>query len=70
MVLPPVDHDCILTPFLHELAERMTRLEQENAQLKKALYGARSERSKLPRIKTAEPPTPEQTQAKRRSRAV
>ena len=47
----------------------MTRLEQENAQLKKALYGARSERSKLPRIKTAEPPTPEQTQAKRRARA-
>ncbi len=56
VVLPPVDHHCILTPFLHELAERMTRLEQEDAQLKKALYG--SERSKLPRIKTAEPPTP------------
>jgi transposase len=69
VVLPPVDHDCSLTPFLHELAERMTRLEQENAQLKKALYGARSERSKLPRVKAGEPPTAEQTQAKRRARA-
>jgi transposase len=69
VVLPPIDHECSLQPFLIELADRLTKLEHENAQLKKTLYGARSERSKLPRIKTAEPPTPEQIKATRRARA-
>lgn len=67
--MPPIDHECSLKPFLTELAERLTKLEQENAQLKKSLYGARSERQKLPRVNVGAPTTPEQVQATRRARA-
>jgi transposase len=70
MVLPPVDHDCSLKDFVTELANRLAKLEHENAQLKKALYGRRSERSKMPRVKAAEPATPEQVKATRRARAA
>ena len=69
MVLPPVDHECSLTPFFQELADRLEKLEHENAQLKKAMYGKRSERSKLPRLKTGAPPTPTQIKATRDARA-
>jgi transposase len=69
MVLPPVDHDCSLKDFVTELANRIAKLEHENARLKKSLYGARSERSKMPRVKTGELATPEQAQATRRARA-
>ncbi|MFM2153848.1 MAG: hypothetical protein RL199_2283 [Pseudomonadota bacterium] len=69
MVVPTVDHDCSLKDFVTELANRLAKLEHENAQLKKSLYGAKSERSKLPRVKTAEPPTPEQVKATRQARA-
>ncbi|WP_146647156.1 hypothetical protein [Labilithrix luteola] len=67
--MPPIDHECSLKQFVTELAERLEKLERENAQLKKSLYGARSERSKLPRVKTGEPVTPEETKATRRARA-
>ena len=67
--MPPVDHECSLMPFLQHIAERLETLEKENAQLKKALYGKKSERSKLPRVKTGAPPTPEEIQATRRARA-
>ncbi len=72
MVLPPVDHECSLQKVVADLAERLEKLEHENDRLKKTLYGKRSERSKdgkLPPVKTAEPPTPEQVQEKRRARA-
>ncbi len=69
MVMPPLDHDCSLKQFVTELANRLAKLEHENAQLRKSLYGKKSERSKLPRVKVAEPPTPEETQATRRARA-
>ncbi len=69
MVLPPVDHDCSLKDFVTKLADRIAKLEHENAQLKKSLYGARSERSKMPRVKTGEPATPEQKKATRQARA-
>ena len=69
MVMPPVDHECSLLGFVTHLADRLAKLEHENAQLKKSLFGTRSERSKLPRVKTGEPPTAEQIQAKRRARA-
>jgi transposase len=69
MVMPPVDHECSLQGFVTELADRLAKLEHENAQLKKALFGKRSERGKLPRVKTAEPATPEQKTATRRARA-
>jgi transposase len=69
LVVPRVDHECSLLGFVTELADRLAKLEHENAQLKKSLFGARSERSKLPRVKTGEPPTPEQAKATRRARA-
>lgn len=50
MVIPPVDHDCVLKEFVVELANRVAKLERENAQLKKAHVGPTSERSKMPRV--------------------
>ena len=70
LVLPPVDHECSLLEIVKDLANRLAKLEHENAQLKKSLYGVRSERSKLPRVKTGEPVTPEQTKKTRRKRAA
>jgi transposase len=69
MVVPTVDHECSLQKVVAELADRLTKLEHENAQLKKSLFGARSERSKLPRVKVGAPPTSEQAKATRRARA-
>lgn len=64
MVVPAVDHECALTAFVAEMSNRLAKLEHENAQLKKALLGSRSEQSKLPRIKKA--PVSAETQAKTR----
>ena len=69
MVPPPIDHDCALKDFVVELANRLAKVEHENEQLRKALYGRKSERSKLPRVQVAEPVKPEQAQATRRARA-
>jgi transposase len=69
MVMPPVDHECSLMGFVKELADRLAKLEHENTQLKKSLFGKSSERSKLPRVKTSGPPTPEEVKATRRARA-
>ena len=69
MVVPPVDHDCSLKEFVTQIADRLAMLEHENAQLKKALYGRRSERSKMPRVKAGQPPTPEQAKVTRQARA-
>jgi len=41
--MPPVDHECSLQGFVTQLADRLAKLEHENEQLKKALYGKRSE---------------------------
>jgi transposase len=70
MVIPKVDHDCVLQDIVADLANRLAKLEHENAQLKKAVLGSRSEKSKMPRIKTGEPPTPEERQKTRRERAA
>ena len=69
MVLPPIDHECSLQKVVTDLADRLAKLEHENAQLKKTLFGARSERSKMPRVKVAEPPTPADVKATREARA-
>ena len=45
MVVPPVDHDCSLLGFVTDLADRLAKLEHENAQLKKSVFGSRSERA-------------------------
>jgi transposase len=70
VVVPPVDHDCVLKDLVVDLANRLAKLEHENAQLKKAVLGSRSEKSKMPRIKTGAPATPEQVQKTRRDRAA
>lgn len=69
MVVPPVDHECALQKVVADLADRLAKLEHENAQLKKNLFGARSERSKLPRVKVGEPKTAADAKATREARA-
>ena len=70
MVVPKVDHDCVLQDIVTDLTNRLTKLEHENAQLKKAVLGSRSEKSKMPRIKTGAAATPAQRQTTRRERAA
>lgn len=70
MVLPPIDHECSLRGLVEDLANRLAKLEHENAQLKKAVLGSRSEKSKMPRIKTDATTTPEERQKTRRDRAA
>lgn len=69
MVVPPVDHECSLTPVLIEMSNEIAKLRHELAQLKKTHYGPRSERTKMPRPHAAEPATPEQQLATRRANA-
>jgi transposase len=68
--VPPLDHDCALKDLVEDLANRLAKLEHENAQLKKAVLGSRSEKSKMPRIKVGAPATPEERQKTRRDRAA
>jgi hypothetical protein len=70
MVVPKVDHDCVLQDIVTDLANRLAKLEHENAQLKKAVLGSRSERSKMPRIKTGAPTTLEEQLKTRKERAA
>lgn len=70
MVVPPVDHDCVLKDVVTEQANRIAKLEHELDQVKKALLGSRSERSKMPRIKTGPPKTAEERQRTREARAA
>jgi hypothetical protein len=70
VVVPPVDQDCALKELVEDLANRLAKLEHENAQLKKAVLGSRSEKSKMPRIKTGVPATAEERQKTRRERAA
>ena len=70
MVVPPADHDCPMKELVTELANRLAKLEHENAQLKKAVLGSRSEKSKMPRIRTGAPATPEERQKTRQERAA
>jgi hypothetical protein len=51
VVVPPVDHECALKDLVEDLANRLAKLEHENAQLKKAVLGsaARSRRCRASR---------------------
>lgn len=69
MVVPKVDHECNLVGVVTELLDQLEKHTHEIEQLKKALYGKKSERSKLPRVKVSAPPTPEEIHATRRARA-
>ena len=70
MVVPPVDHDCVLKDVLVEISNRLARVEHENAQLKAALLGSRSEKRKLPRPTPKTPRSPEERLATRRANAA
>ena len=50
MVIPPVDHECALTPVVVELSNQVAKLTHELAQLRKAQFGPRTERTKMPRM--------------------
>jgi transposase len=70
MVVPPVDHDCVLKEVVVEQANEIAKLKHEMEQIKKALLGSRSERSKMPRIKTGPAKTPKDRQRTREERAA
>lgn len=69
MVVPPIDHECSLAPVLAQLSDELAKVRHELAQLKKAKYGPRSERTKMPRPHPAEPVSAEQQLATRRANA-
>ena len=69
MVIPTVDHDCVLKDIVVELSNKLAKLEHELAQLKKAHVGPKSERRKMPRPDPAQCATAEQQLATRRARA-
>ena len=52
-----------------EMSNEIAKLRHELAQLKKAQFGPKSERTKMPRVNVGEPPTPEQQLARRRANA-
>lgn len=73
MIVPPLDHDCVLKDVVVAQANRIAKLEHDLEQVKKALLGSRSERSKrskMPRIKTGPAKTPEERQRTREERAA
>jgi transposase len=78
LVAPP-DHDCPLTELvleqhkrIEQLLERAEKQDRELAQLKKALFGPKSERSKMPSVESAlgtAPATQEARTARRREQS-
>jgi hypothetical protein len=69
VVVPPVDHECVLSDVVAELSNEVAKLRHELAQLKKAHIGPKSERSKMPRV-SAPATTAEERLAKRRANAA
>lgn len=70
MVVPPVDHDCVLKDVVVEQANRIAKLERDLEQLKKSLIGPKSERRKMPRPTEGTKATAEEKLATRRERAA
>jgi transposase len=70
MVVPPVDHDCVLKDVVVAQANEIARLKHDVDQLKKALIGPKTERSKMPRVDAGKRRTPEERLAKRRANAA
>jgi transposase len=71
--MPPIDHECAMTAFARELLLVTQKQQAEIAQLKKALLGPKSERSKamasIARSLGPTPKTPAEKLARRRERA-
>lgn len=70
MVIPLVDHDCVLKEIVLAQADEIEHLKHELSQLKKAVFGPRSERSRMPRVDAGTKATPEDRQKARRERAA
>lgn len=70
MVIPSVDHDCVLKGVVEAQANEIAELKHELAQVKKAIFGPRSERSKMPRPNAGTTSSPEERLAKRRANAA
>jgi transposase len=68
VVVPPVDHDCVLLGVVASLSDKIEKLQHELAQLKKAHIGPKSERSKMPRV-PKEPVGADEQLATRRANA-
>jgi transposase len=78
-MVPPDDHDCPLTDLVQEQQRRIEQLlaraekqDGEIAQLKKALFGPKSERTKMPSVQDAlgkEPVSADNRLARRRDNA-
>ena len=69
MVIPTVDHDCVLKDVVTELTNKLAKMEHELAQLKKAHIGPKSERRKMPQAIEKKDVTPDEQLATRRARA-
>jgi transposase len=69
VLVPPVDHDCVLSGVVAEMSNELAKLRHEIAQLKKSQYGKKSERTKMPRVPT-KPVAPEERLATRRAKAA
>jgi transposase len=70
MAPPVVDHDCALKDYVVAQSNEIAKLQRDIEQLKKALLGSRSEKSrKLPRP-TSTPVSKEQQKETRRARAA
>lgn len=71
MVVPKVDHDCVLQDVVVEQANRIAHLEHQLAQLMKSHVGPKSERSrKMPRPTPKAPASPAERAATRMQRAA
>lgn len=70
MVIPSVDHDCVLMGVVEAQANEIAKLKHDLEQLKKALFGPRSERSKMPSPNAGKKATPEERLSKRRANAA
>ena len=70
MVIPTVDHDCVLKDVVAAQANEIEKLKHDMEQLKKALIGPKSERSKMPRVDAGKKASPEQRLEKRRANAA
>ena len=69
-MVPPVDHECALTNVVVELSNELEKLKHELAQLKKARFGPKSERTKMPRPDAGKHATADERLATRRANAA
>lgn len=69
-MVPPVDHECVLTGVVVELSNEIEKLKHELAKLKKSQFGPKSERIKMPRPDAGKRATADERLAARRANAA